>query len=315
MALQKTQWKDKISTLVPVLGLIFVLAFFGIVSRGEIFRGNNLATVLNQAFTTVIIAVGLSMIYAQGGMDFSPGGVLALCSLCAMAAAGAMGNTFLVLPVCIVSGIACYFVTGFITVGLNLNPYIGSVSMMFLTRGIVNSVLQGHSYEAIDLGMANNIYVRFVALVLIIFVGWLVFNRTKLGRVSQAYGENPVAAGQTGMPLKRYRLLAYCFGGLIVGVAAFFLLARTGNVTTGTGTNEEMNVIIALALGGMAMSGGVRTAVRCGVIGGIIISVLVNGMVVVGVPVTLTHGVRGLIFLAVVAISYVRDKGNKLLPR
>ena len=119
---QKVQWKDKLSTLVPVLGLIFVLAFFGIVSRGEIFQGSNLATVVNQAFTTVIIAVGLSMIYAQGGMDFSPGGVLALCSLCAMAAASAMGNTILVLPVCMIAGIACYLVTGFVTVGLNLNP-------------------------------------------------------------------------------------------------------------------------------------------------------------------------------------------------
>lgn len=315
MTLQKVQWKDKISTLVPVLGLVFVLAFFGIASGGEIFQGTNLATVVNQAFTTVIIAVGLSMIYAQGGMDFSPGGVLALSCLCGMAAASTTGSILVVLPVCIIAGVACYLVTGFVTVGLNLNPYIGSVSMMFLTRGIVNSVLQGRSYEYIDLGLANNIYVRFIALVLIIFVGWLVFNRTKLGRVSQAYGENPVAAGQTGMPLKRYRLLAYCFGGLIVGIAAFFLLARTGNVSTGTGTNEEMNVIIALALGGMAMSGGVRTAIRCGVIGGIIISVLVNGMVVIGVPVTLTHGVRGLIFLVVVAISFVRDKGSKLLPR
>lgn len=307
--------KERGSMLVPVLGLVIVLAFFGIASKGAIFQGSNLATVINQAFTTIMVAVGLAMVYAQGGMDFSPGGVIALCSLCAMAVANAMGSTVLVLPVCIVVGVLCYLVTGYVTVGLNLNPYIGSVSMMFLTRGIVNSVLQGHGYSYIDLGLANNTYVRFAALIAVIFLGWLVFNRTKLGRASQAYGENPVAAGQTGMPLKRYRLFAYLFGGAIVGVAAYFLLARTGNVSTGTGTNEEMNVIIALALGGMAMSGGVRTAIRCGVIGGVIISVLVNGMVVIGVPVELTHGVRGLIFLVVVSVSYVRDKGSKLLPR
>lgn len=308
--------KERGSMLVPVLGLVVVLAFFGITSKGAIFQGSNLATVVNQAFTTVIVAVGLAMIYAQGGMDFSPGGVIALCSLCAVMVANAMGgNTILVLPVCILVGMLCYLVTGYVTVGLNLNPYIGSVSMMFLTRGIVNSVLQGKSYSYVDLGLANNIYVRFAALVVIIFLGWLVFNRTKLGRISQAYGENPVAAAQVGMPLKRYRLFAYLFGGAIVGVAAYFLLARTTNVNTGTALNEEMNVIIALALGGMAMSGGVRTAIRCGVIGGIIISVLVNGMVVIGVPVEWTHGVRGVIFLVVVSISFVRDKGSKLLPR
>lgn len=307
--------KEKGNMLVPVLGLVIVLAFFGIASKGAIFQGSNLATVVNQAFTTVIVAVGLAMIYAQGGMDFSPGGVIALCSLCAVMVANAMGSTILVFPVCILVGMLCYFVTGYVTVGLNLNPYIGSVSMMFLTRGIVNSVLQGKSYDYVDLGLANNIYVRFAALVLLIFLGWLVFNRTKLGRISQAYGENPVAAAQVGMPLKRYRLYAYLFGGAIVGVAAFFLLARTTNVNTGTALNEEMNVIIALALGGMAMSGGVRTAIRCGVIGGIIISVLVNGMVVIGVPIEWTHGVRGIIFLVVVSISFVRDKGSKLLPR
>lgn len=311
----KTWMKENGSMLVPILGLIIVLLFFGIASQGAIFRGSNLVTVVNQAFTTMIVAVGLAMVYAQGGMDFSPGGVIALSSLCALAAANAMESTALVLPVCIFMGMVCYLVTGYVTVGLNLNPYIGSVSMMFLTRGIVNSVLQGHSYTYIDLGMANNVYVRFGALIVIIFVGWLIFNRTKLGRASQAYGENPVAAGQNGMPLKLYRLCAYLFGGAIVGIAAFFLLARTGNVSTGTGTNEEMNVIIALALGGMAMSGGVRTSIRCGVIGAVIISVLVNGMVVIGVPVEMTHGVRGIIFLIVVSISYVRDKGSKLLPR
>lgn len=307
--------KEKGSMLVPVLGLIVVLAFFGIASGGAIFQGNNLATVVNQAFTTVIVAVGLAMIYAQGGMDFSPGGVIALCTLCAVAVADAMHSTVLVLPVCIVVGMLCYFVTGYVTVGLNLNPYIGSVSMMFLTRGIVNSVLQGKYYTYVNLGLANNIYVRFASLVAIIFIGWLMFNRTKLGRISQAYGENPVAAAQVGMPLKRYRLYAYLFGGAVVGVAAYFLLARTTNVSTSTGLNEEMNVIIALALGGMAMSGGVRTAIRCGVIGGVIISVLVNGMVVIGVPIEWTHGVRGIIFLVVVSISFVRDKGSKLLPR
>lgn len=311
----KTWMKENGSMLIPALGLVIVLLFFGIASHGAIFRGSNLVTVVNQAFTTMIVAVGLAMVYAQGGMDFSPGGVIALSSLCALAVANAMKSTVLVLPVCVFMGMVCYLVTGYVTVGLNLNPYIGSVSMMFLTRGIVNSVLQGHSYTYIDLGIANNVYVRFGALIVIIFVGWLIFNRTKLGRASQAYGENAVAAGQNGMPLKLYRLLAYLFGGAIVGIAAFFLLARTGNVSTGTGTNEEMNVIIALALGGMAMSGGVRTSIRCGVIGAVIISVLVNGMVVIGVPVEMTHGVRGIIFLIVVSISYVRDKGSKLLPR
>ena len=63
------------------------------------------------------------------------------------------------------------------------------------------------------------------------------------------------------------------------------------------------------------MSGGVKTAIRCGVIGGIIISVLTNGMVVVGIPVSWTYGVRGLVFLVVVAIGYTREAGSKVLPR
>lgn len=303
------------SVLVPVLGLVFVLAFFGIISKGAIFQGSNLATIINQAFTTIMVSVGLSLIYAQGGIDFSPGGVIALCSMTAMTAIELSGSLAVSLIVCIATGIACYLVTGTITVHLNLNPYIGTVAMMSLTRGIVNSVLQSKMYSPADFGIANHNVFRFVILVLVIVLCFVVFNRTKLGRVSQAYGENAVAASQTGMPLKRYRLLAFCFGGAIVGLAAFFLLARTSNVSTGTGMNEEMNVIIALALGGMAMNGGVRTAIRCGVIGGIIISVLVNGMVIVGVPLNLTHGVRGVIFLIVVAISYARDTGSKLLPR
>lgn len=310
-----TEKKELVRMWLPVMGLVAVIAIFGIWSGGRIFMGDNITTIINQAFTTMMVASGLAMIYAQGGMDFSPGGVIALCSLTGVAVANATGSIVLVLPMCIITGIGCYAVTGIITVGLNMNPYIGTVSMMFLTRGIVNSVFNVRSFSSINLGIANNIWFRFACLIVIVFICWILFNRTKIGRASQAYGENQQAAAQTGMPLKKYRLIAYMFGGAIVGIATFFYLARVGNVSTSSGMNEEMNVITAMALGGMAMGGGVRTAIRCGVIGSLIISLLVNGLVVCGIAVEWTHGVRGLIFLVVVAISFVRDKGVKLLPR
>jgi len=311
----KTDRKELIRTWLPVIGLLAVIAIFGIWSGGRIFQGDNITTIINQAFTTIMVASGLAMIYAQGGMDFSPGGVIALCSLTGVAVANATGSIALVLPVCVITGIGCYAVTGIITVGLNMNPYIGTVSMMFLTRGIVNSVFNVRGFTSIDLGIANNVWFRFACLIIVVFVCWLLFNRTKIGRASQAFGENPQAAAQTGMPLKKYRLIAYMFGGAVVGIATFFYLARVGNVSTSSGLNEEMNVITAMALGGMAMSGGVRTSIRCGVIGGLIISLLVNGLVVCGISVEWTHGVRGLIFLIVVAVSFARDKGVRLLPR
>ncbi len=307
--------KEYIREWISLIGLIVVLAVFGIWSQGQIFVGDNLLTVVNQSFTTVMLCVGLSAIYAQGGMDFSAGGVIALSTLVAVAVANATGVVWLALPASIITAMACYAVTGFITISLNMNAYIGTVAMMSLTRGIVNSVMQGKAYSSVDLGIANEMWFRFICLAVVIAICWLIFSRTKIGRASQAYGENRVAASQTGLALMKYRFMAYLFGGLIVGIATFFLLARTGNVSTSTGLNEEFNVITALALGGMAMSGGVKTAIRCGVIGGIIISVLTNGMVVVGIPVSWTYGVRGLVFLIVVAIGYTREAGSKVLPR
>ena len=98
-----TEKKELVRMWLPVMGLVAVIAIFGIWSGGRIFMGDNITTIINQAFTTMMVASGLAMIYAQGGMDFSPGGVIALCSLTGVAVANATGSIVLVLPMCIIT--------------------------------------------------------------------------------------------------------------------------------------------------------------------------------------------------------------------
>jgi ribose transport system permease protein len=308
--------KSKIGTFVPFMGLIIVTLFFLVSSQGHLVSGDNVEIIINQAFTTVMLATGLSLIYAQGAIDFSTGAVLAISNLVAILIIAKTGMEFLALPVCIIVSVLCYFINGYITIKLKLNPYIGSVAMQFLCRGIVNSVMESSSTvaETRFVGL-NNWTIKFTVLILFIFVMSVIFNRTKIGRFSQSYGESKVVPGLSGINIDRYRMYAYLIGGVSVGLAGYFLLCRLGTMSTITGLNEEMNVIIALALGGMVMSGGMKTSVRCGVVGGLIVAILINGMVIIGVPHTITEGIKGIVFLIVVSISFVRDRNVKLLPR
>jgi len=308
--------KSKIGSFVPFLGLVIVILFFLISSQGHLLTSDNVEIIINQAFTTVMLATGLSLIYAQGAIDFSTGAVLAISDLVAVLVVAKTGLDFLVMPVCIIVSMFCYFINGYITIKLRLNPYIGSVAMQFLCRGIVNSVMESSSTvaETRFVGI-NNWTIKFTILVFFIFIMTLIFNRTKIGIYNRSYGESKIVPSLSGINIDRYRMYAYLIGGFSTGLAAYFMLCRLGTMSTITGLNEEMNVIIALALGGMVMSGGMKTSVRCGVIGGLIVAILINGMVIIGVPYTLTEGIKGIVFLIVVSISFVRDKSVKLLPR
>lgn len=313
-----TVLKKRFSVIAPFLGLVFVLAVLGIATSGQLFEFTNFNRILDQCYTIVILSVGCSFIYAHGGFDLSVGAVYGLSQVVAGYIVISTGGAWIALPICILLSLVCGMVTGGVTVKLALPAFISSLCMQFLCRGIItatttsNLVLPAGMSSSANL--ANNWTLKIVVLVLALVVAYILMHHTVFGKNNRAVGENPVAAQQSGINVNRTRLIAYLINAIFVGIAAFFAMCRTGTVAILAGNGYELDVIVAIVLGGMSLNGGINSSVRAPIIGALITTILANGLVMIGVSYIFIDAVSGVIFLAVIAVSYKRAK-NGLLAR
>ncbi|MBR7075962.1 MAG: ABC transporter permease [Lachnospiraceae bacterium] len=305
--------KRNVRNILPFVGLILVVVVLAIVSGGRIFAKGNLNNILDQSYTIVILSIGCSFLYAHGGFDLAVGGIFGLSMMSSgMLLLKAGFSAWLVLPLCIIVSIVCYMIMGVVTVKLNLPAFITSLCMQFITRGIVTTISNGNISLPREIKAADNWVIKVIVLVVIIVVSYLLMTKTPLGKRNRAIGENAVAARQSGIEIDKTRLLAYLICDILVGIAAFFTMASTRMVATLDGSGYEMDVIIAIVLGGMSLNGGMRSSVRAPIIGAVIVVLLVNGLVIIGVPSKWSDFVVGIVFLIVILFTYKTNRKGLL---
>lgn len=305
--------KRNLATILPFVGLLLVIGILAILSGGRIFIKGNLNNILDQSYTVVILSIGCSFLYAHGGFDLAVGGIFGLSMMSSGMLLLKVGfSPWLVLPLCIIISLVCYMIMGVVTVKLSLPAFITSLCMQFITRGIVTTVSNGNISLPREIKSADNWVIKIIVLVVIIVGSYLLMSKTPLGKRNRAIGENPVAARQSGIEIDKTRLIAYVICAVLVGVAAFFNMASTRMVATLDGSGYEMDVIIAIVLGGMSLNGGMKSSVRAPIIGSIIVVLLVNGLVIIGVPNTWSDFVVGIVFLVVILFTYKTNRKGLL---
>lgn len=309
----KTGFKSKLNIFLPFVGFAVVLILFIAITGGRFVSGSNLNNIINQSYTVMLVAAGATLIYAHGGMDFSVGSVLALSEMCAALAYEGTGMAWLMLPTAIVTALVCGFITGIITVKLNVPPFISSLCMQFTCRGILNLIVNTRSIGVTELPDPTWVQ-RLPVLAAAIVIIWLILNYTKIGKANKAIGENILSAKVSGINVDSHRMYAYLISAVTLGIAAYFNLMHSGTVTSNAGLGLEMDVIIALVLGGLSLSGGYSSSVRCAVIGSLIIVTISNGLSIIGLSPNYIGIIKGIVFLIVVIFTYKHNKSS-LLPR
>ncbi|MDO4733952.1 MAG: ABC transporter permease [Lachnospiraceae bacterium] len=305
--------KRNMRNILPFVGLIVVIVVLAIISGGRIFGRGNLNNILDQSYTIVILSIGCSFLYAHGGFDLAVGGIFGLSMMSSGMLLLKLGfSPWLVLPLCIIISLVCYMIMGVVTVKLSLPAFITSLCMQFITRGIVTTISNGNISLPRTIKAADNWVIKVIVLVVIIVVSYLLMSKTPLGKRNRAIGENPVAARQSGVEIDKTRLLAYVICAILVGIAAFFTMASTRMVATLDGSGYEMDVIIAIVLGGMSLNGGMNSSVRAPIIGAVIVVLLTNGLVIIGVPSKWSDFVVGIVFLIVILFTYKTNRKGLL---
>ncbi len=298
-----------LNKVIPFLGLAIMIIVFETMSKGKLLTAGNIRSILNQSVYVAIMAFGAVFVYAHGGMDLSYGSVIGFSVLIGVLVGRAGAPFPAIVAANILAAVAWFALNGLVSVYLKVSPFITSLCIMYMCRGILNTVCAKEKYSVpVYIYNYDNWTLKITLLVVAFIVCYLLFEKSWIGKANKAIGGNPLAAQQAGVNVAKTRMIAYLISGVTVGVAAFVLMARAGSVSTSTGQGLEMNVITALVLGGVPLSGGSRAKMSGALIGSLSVIILRNGLIILGVNERIIEGIQGLVLLIIVFLTYVKNK-------
>lgn len=315
--LQKDWLRVHATSLLSYGGLVLCLVVFSILSKGRLWSAYNVGILIQAACVYAILAMGAVFIYSMGYMDISVGAQVGVyCILCILIT-NATGSLLLAFASILALALVCGLINGYVSVMLGLpsivtsiflNSIFGGVQMLLMEWVDTNSV--GIQY---DMSFLKSIGAMVIAIVVIAAISIFLYNYTQLGKYARAIGANETATQLSGVSITRWKVFAYIFFGICIAVAALFLTARTGSAGKGTGTGYAMDIMVALLLGGMPLSGGMRSKISSSLIGAFTYVILSNGLTLSGVDTSYVYVIKALVFLAVILIT-CRKRGG-VLPR
>lgn len=292
--------------------LILLIIFFSLTATG-FFSLQNFVSVTVYASTTLILAVAETFVIITAGIDLSVGAILGLSGMVAgwvMQATLTDGAT-LSLLLGIVSGLICGTVLGLINglviAYLEVTPFITTLGMLGIATGFTFLITNGSDIVNLPQqisAIGNTVLFQFLAIpflitLLIIVISSYFLKKTRFGRYTFAIGSNMEGTRRSGVDVKRHLMKIYMISGFLSGIAGVLVLARLVSGSPLEGQNDELNAIAAVVIGGASLFGG-RGSIWASMIGGFIISVLVVGLVILGVqPYWQTVSIGVIIILAV----------------
>ncbi|MGM9552830.1 MAG: ABC transporter permease [Faecousia sp.] len=304
--------------------LLLIVVIFGIATGGRLFSSFSISSLIGQIVPLMILCVGLSFVFAHGNFDISAGAVLALNSLISIEIINAMGCTglsvFVALVVSVLLSEIFYLLNIFVSIKFRIMSTIGSLAIMFSARGavsyLVSKTLSGYKLNDIKvIDLFKQEWFMIVVAAVIAVLGWIILTYTRFGKYDKALGDNPLSAQQSGAKLNSVRYVAYAIAGFCVGIASMFYLARSGSVTQNFGSGREMDIMIALIMGGMMLSGGTKTRMSSAVVGAISYVLLTNGLSQLGLSDAIVLIIKSAIFIVMVATTLRRSSTIKAMPR
>ncbi|KTR10757.1 ABC transporter [Curtobacterium luteum] len=282
--------KPRVATLGSIAGresgvLVVLLVVFGALTllSDDFLTANNLANLARQVSIYGIIAIGQLLVILTGGIDLSTGSILGL--------SGAVTAQLIVDGVPVVPAIALGLLigaalglfTGFVVTRFKLPPFIATLGMLGIARGIVLVITNANTVQGLPDGFQElaNGTVLGVPNLLIVFVllaaaAAFVLKRTVFGRYVYAVGSNAEAARLAGVPVKLVTVSVYVIAGLLSAVGGVLLTSRLGAGVPTAGTGFELQAIAACVIGGASLSGARGSAIGAAC-GALLIGVLNNG--------------------------------------
>jgi ribose transport system permease protein len=295
----------------PVILFVVLCLFFGLMNP-RFFTVNNLMILLTQAVTVGTCAIGLTFVILGGSIDLSIGSVVALSAIGAALAVPPLG-LFAIVPAILI-GVVCGAVNGTVFSLGKVPSFIATMGGMVVFRGIVLVITKGRPIQIedeffLDVYASRSFNIPHSAAICLVFVILMavLLNHTAFGRWVRAIGGGQRVAILTGIKVTRIKLYMFMLAGAMYGVAGALQAARVRAATATMGEGLEMDVIAAVVVGGTPLTGGVGS-VWGSILGTFLITILSNGMNMLGLSPYVQSIAKGVVLVAAVFLTIDRKK-------
>jgi len=289
----------------------------------DFLKWDNLLAIVDRIVVIAVIAIGMSMVIVTGGIDLSVGSLIALSAVISTLMMKKMGGTEAsgwVVLLCFMVGVTgCGIVGGlggFIVARFKVAPFITTLAMMMMARGLARMITGGFSIYQVPkglpwLGQGRTLWIPNTVLLLVVLyaIAHVFMSHTAMGRYIYAVGGNREAARLSGVPVRFVIVLVYIVSGLAAGLGGCIQASQLNTGTPNIGLMYELYVIAAVVVGGTSLSGGSGKMLGT-LIGAFIISVIQNGMNLLGIQSYTQEFVLGAVILGAVLLDKVRAGGG-----
>jgi len=329
----------------PLLALLLILLFDALYAPGFFKIGvqdghlyGNLIDVVNDGAPLMLVAIGMTLVIATGGVDLSVGAVIAIsAAMGAVLINPALGNKLITndiltkdatntpLPIIVLADLAagtlCGLWNGFLVSRARIQPMVATLILMVAGRGIAQLITNGQIMtiyytpyfwfgNGFILGLPVSIYIVAVVLIL----AWIGVRKTSIGLFIESVGLNSKSSYYSGINEPNVKLLAYTFCGFCGAIAGLILSSYVHSADANNiGLNYELDAILAVVMGGTLMSGG-RFSLFASVLGALVIWTFTITVYTVGVPANALLAAKAVLVLAVIILysDYMRRILNRL---
>lgn len=307
------------SNLQSLIMLFVLVALFVVLSflSPAFFKVGNFINILKQTSINGILAAGMACAILTGGFDMSVGSTVGLSGV--IAALLAQGDYPIVVPIAaaIGTGLLVGVLNGVLVAYLNVPAFVVTLGTQSIVRGLAYIISGGKpifgvvdAYERIAgsklFGVIPMLVVYYIVITLII---GFVLQKTVYGRRMYMVGGNAQAARVSGINTRFIKMSAFAICGLMAGIAGMLSTARTVSGAPLTGEGYELDAIAACVIGGFSMDGGVGKWYGM-IIGALILSVMGNGLDILGVSSYYQKILKGAIIIIIVLLD-VRGKRRR----
>ncbi|MEW2509125.1 substrate-binding domain-containing protein [Streptomyces sp. NPDC046870] len=294
--------------------IVLVIALSAL--SGDFLTTDNLLNIGVQAAVTAILAFGVTFVIVSAGIDLSVGSVAALSATVLAWSATSHGvPVVLAVLMAVATGIVAGLVNGFLIAYGKLPPFIATLAMLSVGRGLALVISQGSPIAFPDsvshLGDTLGGWLPVPVLVMVVMglIAAFVLGRTYIGRSMYAIGGNEEAARLSGLRVQRQKLAIYALSGLFAAAAGIVLASRLSSAQPQAADGYELDAIAAVVIGGASLAGGTGKASGT-LIGALILAVLRNGLNLLSVSAFWQQVVIGVVIALAVLLDTVRRKAG-----
>lgn len=294
----------------PMVMILAILLFMGVAEPARYFRLSNLNLILLDAALYMPMAMAMTFVITQRGIDLSIGSVAALTSILMAFLIKQFGfSAPVAIVIALVLGAICGLINGLVITKFKVPDLIGTLAMDLVYRGLALVIAKGLVLARFpeiltDIGrgqIPGFIPVPVVIGLLTMAIGYWLLIKTYFGRYTIAIGSNPEAAEMTGIAVDRYKIYAYVLMGACAALAGVMLTGKLNAIQATSAPYFNLHVIAAVVVGGTSLFGG-RASMLGSLAGVLLLSMMINALVTLRIEFFWQSVASGVVIVSSVAL-------------